>query len=102
MISVDFLKSIGYLDENVFLYCEEEILASEVRESGWHNLYFTGTTAYHEHYSKLKGSTKKRMFKYFQSRRYYFKHYSNFNNIEILLLNFSLWTWEKYWKIKGK
>lgn len=101
VISLSFLKEINYLDENVFLYCEEEILGSSVRRFGWNALYLKDVTAYHEHYSNSKGNRKDRMLIYFNSRKYYFENYSQFNRFQLLLLNFSLWTWKIYWLIKG-
>lgn len=40
MVRSDFFKSIGYFDDNVFLYCEEGIIYEEVKKKGlkvWYN-----------------------------------------------------------------
>lgn len=45
---------MGYLDESVFLYCEEPILASRVKKYGYKELYVREITAYHMHHDSEK------------------------------------------------
>lgn len=101
-LNVDFIDKIGYLDENVFLYCEEEILASNVKKYGGKILYLKDFTAYHEHYSSNKGRRDQRMRIYFKSRYYYYKNYCDYSKIKLILLKFSLWSWSIYWKLKNQ
>lgn len=44
---MSFAEKMGYLDESVFLYCEEPILASRVKKYGYKELYVREITAYH-------------------------------------------------------
>ena len=76
-ISREFLLQNDYLDENVFMYCEEPILAKSVVRAGYKELYIRETTANHEHYERKKnGSNATRMIAFLDSRVYYIKHYS--------------------------
>lgn len=81
-ISSDFIKKVGFLDENVFLYCEESILASQVKNNGYRELYLKNIIANHEHYEKKKeGSRNNKMQIMLNSRIYWLKKYSNYNTI---------------------
>lgn len=78
----DFLLKNNYLDENVFMYCEESILAKCVKEMGFKVLYIKEFTANHEHYAAQKsGSSGKRMKEFLKSRTYFIENYSGYNKI---------------------
>lgn len=55
-IRMSFAEKMGYLDESVFLYCEEPILASRVKKYGYKELYVREITAYHMHHDSEKGN----------------------------------------------
>lgn len=79
-ISREFLLQNDYLDENVFMYCEEPILAKSVIKRGFRELYIREVTANHEHYAAQKsGSSGKRMTEFLKSRTYYIENYSGYN-----------------------
>lgn len=99
-IESKYLIANNYLDEDVFLYCEEEILSKRIMNAGKKIYYLNECTAYHEHYSKDKGKRKKRMHQYLRSRWYYYSRYCKYNVIQLVLLRFSLWTWKIYWSIR--
>lgn len=85
-IKADFLVDIGFLDENVFMYCEEAILAKQVHKHCRKELYIKEITAHHEHFTVAKGNKNKRMRIKADSRNYYITNYSEFNRIEKLLV----------------
>ena len=85
-INNDFLTKINYLDEKVFLYCEEPILASTVKKYGYKEIYYKDITAYHMHIDNEKGNKKKRLKNFRKSRRYYWKNYSDYKGIKLKLL----------------
>lgn len=85
-IKMSFLQQIGFLDQNVFLYCEEPILASTVKKYGYQEVYNHEVTAYHVHIDSKKGKQSKRLKMFRESRRYYWKHYSGYTGIKLKIL----------------
>ena len=100
-ISREFLLKNDFLDENVFMYCEEPILAKSVVRTGYKELYIREMTANHEHYeSKKNGSNATRMIAFLNSRVYYIKHYSELNYILKGIAIFSRRIQQLIWKYK--
>lgn len=66
-------RDIGYLDENVFLYCEERILAKKVFDKGLCNAVFTDISYIHDSSSTIDSvfSKRKKMKEVFSSVNYY-------------------------------
>lgn len=89
MIRIDFLESINFFDENIFLYCEEGILATQVERAGKRLYYLSEKTAIHKHIKSEKGNPIKRLLILCQSRNYKNKYYSDYNKIQIYLLALS-------------
>lgn len=85
-VQMEFVAQIGYLDENVFLYCEEPILASTVKKYGFKEWYVRELTAYHMHIKSEKGNPRKRLQLFRESRRYYWKNYSGYGKIRLFFL----------------
>lgn len=71
------LEAIGYLDEGVFLYCEEAILAKQVQKAGFRELYLGNVTAHHQHRPRPGGAWGP-MSTLLRSRIYYIQHYSGY------------------------
>lgn len=90
MIRINFLKSINFLDESIFLYCEEVILATQVERSNKKLYYLAEKTAIHRHIKGEKGNPIKRLQILCQSRDYKNRHYTNYNKVQIYLLASSL------------
>lgn len=86
LIRLDFLKQINYLDENVFMYCEESILLSQIKRSNKLTFYNSSICAIHAHDFSKKGNRVKSLERYYLSREYYLKTYSNYSNIQIFIL----------------
>ena len=99
-ISKEFLELNGYLDEAVFMYCEEPILGKSVLKHGFKELYIKEVTANHEHYNHQKlGNSGTKMSLFLKSRVYYINEYSGYNGmlkkIAIISRKLQLWFWER-------
>ena len=89
LVRVDFIKGIGYFDENVFLYCEEAILSNQVKKANKKIYYLPDAVAIHRHIKNEKGNPYKRLILLCNSRDYKNKYHSNYNHFQIALLHFS-------------
>ena len=78
LLRMEFLRELGFFDENLFLYCEEPVLSAQVRRSRWKMYYFAGTQALHHHVAAEKGDPRKKWHLTYRSRLYYLRHYSGF------------------------
>ncbi len=86
LVRMSFIERIGFFDENVFLYCEEEILAYQARNVGVEFYYMPEVTAVHNHMKSEKGNKYRRMLLFCNSVNYKNKYHSNFNKLQIILL----------------
>ena len=86
LLRATFLEDIGYLDENVFLYCEEPILAAQARRRGGRLIVVPGVTALHAHVASRKGNSSRRMLQFIRSRLYYINAYSTHNRVRRVTL----------------
>jgi GT2 family glycosyltransferase len=77
LLRVDFLVSIGFFDENVFLYCEEGILAKQVEMATKKCFYISEIQAFHNHIKKQKGKSDKAIKEWLHSSLYFEKKYNN-------------------------
>ncbi len=100
LIRLDFLKEIGFLDENTFLYCEEPIFAKQVQNSGRKMFYSAEITAWHMHFSAAKGDPLKRLNLFYQSRRYYLNKYSGYLGLKLRVVLFSRKIQNKFYNIR--
>lgn len=78
-LRMDAVRKMKYLDENVFMYSEEPILASRVAAIGLKEYYMHELTAYHNHRASEKGNINNRWESFFKSRIYYIKKYKKYN-----------------------
>ncbi len=88
-IRMSFAKQIGFFDENVFLYCEEPILAHQVKVAGMKEYYMSEVMAIHKHISSTKGNPHARMILLCKSRDYKNKYHSDYNTFQVMLLRLS-------------
>lgn len=88
-VRMGFIQKINFFDENVFLYCEEVILGSQVKSMGMKMYYNNDFTAIHAHVASAKGSFVKRHDIYWRSRWYYLIRYSGYSHIQLSFLTFS-------------
>ncbi len=89
MLSMGFLKTTQYLDENTFLYCEEPILSARVKKIGGDILFVPSLKATHAHVKSEKGDVSKRMIQFIKSRKYYLRNYSGYSKVSLWFLNLS-------------
>ncbi len=76
LIRLNFVQSIGYLDENVFLYCEEAILSRQTEQKGFRMYYLADKQVVHAHVKNEKGDPVKRFKHWKRSRLYFIDTYS--------------------------
>ena len=86
MVSILFLQEIDFFDENVFLYCEEAIFATQVLRQNKKLFFLKEATAIHKHIKQEKGSPYPRLLQMCNSRDYKNKYYSSYNKLQIKLL----------------
>lgn len=91
LLRMSFLRATGYLDEAVFLYCEEPILAAQVRSAGGHIIFVPTLSAVHAHVRSEKGNSSRRMLLFIKSRRYYLERYSGYDALQRYFLGASYW-----------
>ena len=75
----EFFEVKGF-DENVFLYCEERILARKMADKGYRLGIVTGAKFHHNHSASIEkaySSAAKRVKILYQSRMYYNKEYNH-------------------------
>lgn len=101
LLRMNFLREIKYLDENVFLYCEEPILSAKVFSTRGRIIYVPMVTATHAHLRGEKGDGTKRMLLFIQSRKYYLKKYSGYNRFQLSLLFAAYNVLAAYYGING-
>lgn len=89
LVRAPFLAQIGFFDEAVFLYCEEAILAAQVRQGGWKIKYVPELQALHAHQATAKGDPSRRVRAWIRSRRYFHKTYTQYGVLRRALLRVS-------------
>ena len=95
LIDLGFVKEIGYLDENVFLYSEEAILAATVKKQNKKMYYESNLIAYHMHNNSENKASANQIKEFLKSRRYYLNNYSGYGKIRLSLVNKSIKLQEK-------
>lgn len=107
LIRMNFIKRIGFFDENTFLYGEEPILGSQVEENGKKMFYAADTFAVHAHLKSKEGSTTFCNKHWKHSRLYYVKRYSRLPWIkkQFALMSIRLYfvslNLKNFWKRRG-
>ena len=102
LIRADCLESSGYLDEAVFLYCEEPILAAKVQALGGHIVVFPELQALHAHVASAKGDPSRRMLHFIRSRLYYLDTYAGYGRAARWALHVSYWVLRTLHAYKAK
>lgn len=89
VIKANILKEIGLLDENVFLFYEEDILAHKLRDRNYKTISLN--SEYFIHYeSQTIGkslSYYRKMKQMFKSKMYYHKKYNKINLLQIFVFH---------------
>lgn len=90
VVDLNKISSVGYLDENTFLYCEEPILAEKLISAGYRLACACKVKIVHNH-SKTVNSVYKKKEKikvHNKSFEYYLKQYRKFNLFQVKLCLF--------------
>lgn len=91
-IDSEIFEEIGMFDENVFLYYEENILASSLKKKGYNVYVDNNVSVFHNHSVSIDNAQsiygKLKILK--TSQWYFHKTYSNSNVFSLLLLRFSI------------
>lgn len=78
LVRAGFLEEIGFFDEGVFLYCEESILAAQVRDRKKRIVYRPELRVLHAHDTSRKGDPVRRFAAWARSRAYYHRTYTRY------------------------
>jgi GT2 family glycosyltransferase len=89
LFNLEYLEQLDYLDEKVFMYCEEPILAARVHKINKDLLFVPRVTAVHAHQRAKKASGSLRMQTFIKSRLYYINRYSSYNRLQKQMLTVS-------------
>lgn len=94
MITADAIKDVGYFDEDVFLYCEERILAFKLKQRGYKNVLIRTKKYIHHHSKTISKNIKNELKRYLilqKSRRIYNEKYLNINCIKKVVFDIITW-----------
>lgn len=88
IIDSNILKEINYLDENVFLYYEENILSKKIKKLNKKIVINKDVTIIHNHSVTIdKNINKIKKYKILKQSQFYFnKNYNDANILELILL----------------
>ena len=88
MISSKHLEEMGYFDENVFLYYEENIMGVKTRDLGKNIIVANNIDVIHDHAVSIDKSLKRiKKYDILKNSQYYFeKNYNSANKIELFFL----------------
>lgn len=109
IIDSKVLKKLNYLDENVFLYYEENILSIKIKKINKDIVINKDVTIVHDHSVTIdKNINKINKYKILKKSQYYFnKNYNGANIIELILLKLTyymtyiiLYTYYKFLDLK--
>jgi len=89
IIKSKILKEVGYLDDNVFLFYEEDILAHKLKEKGYKTISLNSEKFIHYESQTIGKSLSyyKKMKQMFKSKMYYHKNYNKINSIQIIIFH---------------
>ena len=99
MVRVSFIQAIGFLDENTFLYCEEPILARQVRNNKKKMYYLAEAKALHNHVKSEKGNPCRNMKIFQKSQLYFYKNYCGFSKTQYALIYLTRIVGNFFWNL---
>lgn len=89
MIKSDVIKEIEYMDEDVFLYCEEAIMSYKLLNKNYKNILLTTDEFVHEHSVSINKSIQSRVRQHeilYRSKLIYYKKYEKISRIKELIM----------------
>jgi GT2 family glycosyltransferase len=95
LLRMDYLRSDGYLDDTVFMYCEEPILVARIRRAGGRLVFVPNASVLHAHRKSAKGRLSPRLLAFVKSRSYYLRTYSGYGRLaqNALIASHYLFAW---------
>lgn len=102
MVSMRFIEQVGFFDEKVFLYCEEAILAKQVKRAGKKLYYMVDVQALHRHIPSAKGDPAKRFRHWRDARIYFIKEYSGDTAFGKFMATISMRTYAAVFILKSR
>lgn len=87
IVRYDAFKKVNYLDENVFLFYEEDILAKKMQENGY-KVFCKNDVKFIHYESKTIGKTLsyyRKIKQLYKSKMYYHKKYNKINKLQIFI-----------------
>ncbi len=93
VIKSDVLKEIGYLDDNTFLYYEENILASKLEKRGYKRGIITDVVVKSDRNNSSTNEISKngQNLKFtIESKKYYHNNYLNLNTLQKIILDIGM------------
>ena len=87
VVRYEAFKKANYLDENVFLFYEEDILAKKMQKNGY-KVFCRNDVKFIHYESKTIGKTLnyyKKMKQLYNSKMYYHKKYNKINNLQVFI-----------------
>lgn len=84
--NLKLLNQVGYLDENTFLWYEENILAYKLRQNGFKEAIIMKNLYQHNHIHTGHGNRKIKI--YLDSKKYFCYNYLKLNFLEKVLMSF--------------
>lgn len=89
MIKASVIEEIGYMDEDVFLYCEEAIMSYKLLNKNYKNILLTTDEFVHEHSISINKSIQSRVRQHeilYNSKLVYYEKYKNINGMKLNIL----------------
>lgn len=102
LAKMDFLKSVGFFDERTFLYGEEPIFASQVRNQNKKMYYCADILIFHNHQKSKEGKRNTLLNFWKQSRKVYIDNYSGYPFYGKWIAKFSLTLYFAMLSLKNK
>jgi GT2 family glycosyltransferase len=87
------LDSVGYFDEQTFLYTEEQIISERLRKHGYKMQFVPDSTVLHNHDYSNDGINYRLELIFLKSRIYYYRKYKNKNKFIVLAAAASRIVW---------
>ena len=87
VVRYEALKKANYLDENVFLFYEEDIIAKKMKENGY-KVFSRNDVKFVHYESKTIGKTLSyynKIRQLYKSKMYYHKNYNKINGLQIFI-----------------
>lgn len=92
MIPSKLIEKVNFLDEDVFLYCEEIILAKKIKKLGYKNIVLGDITFIHDHSVSINKSISSKVKQHkilFDSKLIYHTKYNQVSKLELNMLKLS-------------